>query len=98
MIIRFRKTSETTYAGILEANPDNNPCWVKPGEQWMRATRTGANSYRVEFVEYRLKMLSPGNWVRDESYERWWYGDKTFHVNGNTAGYTELPQGFVQIK
>jgi hypothetical protein len=98
MIIRFRKTSETSYVGILEANPDNRPCWVKPGEQWMRATRTGPNNYRVEFADYRMKMLSPGKWVRDDSSLRWLYGDRPFHVNGDTAGYAQVPEGFKRIK
>ena len=87
MIVRFRKTSETTYVGILEANPDNNPCWVKPGEQWMRATRTGANTYRVEVVEYQSEGDCPWE-VGDviiHSNVGWW-GEKTFCVNGDTAG------------
>jgi hypothetical protein len=98
MIINFRKTSQNTYAGILEANPENKPCWVKPGEQWFRATRMGTNTYRVEAADYRAKMISPGNWVRDDSTRTWLWGDQTFTVNGDTAGYAQLPQGFKRIR
>ncbi len=63
MIVRFRKTSENTYVGILEANPENKPCWVKPGEQWFRATRTGANTYKFEVAEFTAKEIAPGKWV-----------------------------------
>ena len=97
-IIRFRKTSQDSYVGILDANPENKPCWVKPGEQWMRATRKGPNSYRVEIADYRAKMLSPGNWVRDDSTLCWLYGEQAFQVNGDTAGYAQLPEGFKRIK
>ncbi len=98
MIIRFRKTSETTYVGILEANPDNLPCWVKPGEQWMRATRTGPNTYRVEVADYRAKEVSPGKWGRDDSSLTWIYGQYVFHVNGDTAGSTQSPENLIRIK
>ena len=98
MIVQFRKTSENTYVGILEANPENKPCWVKPGEQWFRATRMGANTYKFEVAEFTGKEISPGKWGTDYSSRRWLWGEKTFIVNGDTAGMTERPQYFFRIK
>jgi hypothetical protein len=98
MIVQFRKTSENTYVGILEANPENKPCWVKPGEQWFRATRTGANTYKCEVAEFTAKEIAPGKWGTDYSSRQWLWGEKTFIVNGDTAGMTERPQYFFRIK
>jgi hypothetical protein len=98
MIVRFRKTSENTYVGILEANPGNKPCWVKPGEQWFRATRTGANTYKFEVAEFTAKEIAPGKWGTDYSSRQWLWGERTFIVNGDTAGMTERPQYFFRVK
>jgi hypothetical protein len=97
-VIRFRKVSPDSYVGIFEANPDNKPYWVKVGEQIARATRTGIDTYKLEMVEYRMKNVGPGNWVRDDATLRWLYGDLVWRVHGETAGYDTNPDSFTRLR
>jgi len=87
MVVRFYKISRDSYTGILEANPENKPLYVKPGEEIMRATRTGEETYKMELA----------GWKIEDAPRVWLYGDRVYRVNGDESGYDGAPVAFDRI-